>query len=581
MHMNTNMGTTIYWHKNQLIVRLKAQVRRSTLGTANPVDFVAGKVKDAFDKLNNQAILGKSLDVHPIDEQPLEFCPPISSIASAENVDVGLFYRIDPTNMGSMQGDGGAAGMGDDDRTLAVIQQLDHGKVLQKALQNEEGLSTDPDSVHVIPHWLKACTPDTVQGCPISPPIPVEEPSASVQRKLQFQGLPDPLKNATGKGVTVLVLDTLPTQDQIKTAASQAGDSNLLLKAMAEGMRWEEPFTAVPPAINFRYQKLPDVVEGTPPERVGTGKDIYGRHVGFNLTDHGLFIAGIIRDLAPEAKIECIRVLNDDGVGDVARLGSALKHIRDRMEPGRDLHNKPVVINLSMVVLPPDDDMPIPDEKMLRTEILMHSRDLLSSLIRCVADEGAIFVAAAGNDSDPRMDVSEIRFGPRYPAALADDEPYSITRMIPVGAVNLNKQAARYSNYPGRKGIATYGGDIPKPDPWLPSAMWHVPANVDRTNLDALCGVYSATECPALSKNDGQQTYAVPTSSAWAYWSGTSFATPIISALAARILQGQDLKGVDVRQAIIAAAGKQTVSWTGVGDKREDIPGSMIIAEQK
>ena len=92
-------------------------------------------------------------------------------------------------------------------------------------------------------------------------------------------------------------------------------------------------------------------------QRVVTGKDIYGRHVGFSMQDHGLFIEGIVRDLAPEANIECIRVINDFGVGDINTLHAALKKIYDRMSKG-DLQDKPVVINLSLVVLPPEDDIP-------------------------------------------------------------------------------------------------------------------------------------------------------------------------------------------------------------------------------
>ncbi len=174
------------------------------------------------------------------------------------------------------------------------------------------------------------------------------------------------------------------------------------------------------------------------------------------------------------------------------------------------------------------------------------------------------------------MDMSEKRFGPRYPAALAD----GLTAMIPVGAVNRNGDAASYSNYPGPHGIATYGGDIPKPDPWVPSAMDHIVAHVDTTDpIDALCGVYTAAKYPALSMNDPKREYAAPDSRAWAYWSGTSFATPIISALAARVLQGRDPKSTNVRQVILDAAMDEVI-WTEVGEKGRDIPEPMIMAVQ-
>lgn len=38
------------------------------------------------------------------------------------------------------------------------------------------------------------------------------------------------------------------------------------------------------------------------------------------MPNHGLIIAGIIRDPAPQAQIECIRVLNDYRVSDTNTL---------------------------------------------------------------------------------------------------------------------------------------------------------------------------------------------------------------------------------------------------------------------
>src|SRR5207302_706095 len=101
--------------------------------------------------------------------------------------------------------------------------------------------------------------------------------------------------------------------------------------------------------------------------QAGTGKDVYGRLVGFRMPDHGLFVAGIIRDLAPDANIECVRVLNDFCTGSIQTLVDVLNGITKRMSPinpdtneAGDLYNirknspKPVVINLSLVI--PDDN---------------------------------------------------------------------------------------------------------------------------------------------------------------------------------------------------------------------------------
>ena len=75
-----------------------------------------------------------------------------------------------------------------------------------------------------------------------------------------------------------------------------------------------------------------------------------------------------------------------------------------------------------------------------------------------------------------------------------------------------------------------------------------------------------------------------PNSHAWAYNSGTSFATPIISALAARILEQEPESG-DLHQAIVSASRGQQTVWTGVADSKmvadvKDESGPMILAMQ-
>lgn len=582
--MNMAMGNIVYWHKDQVVLRFKSQPTYDVLNT----------IEVNFEKLN--AILFEV--IHLRLKLPFDTIM-VYDPRYPDNSDAFHFAHIDPnpqTGMKSMSGNEEAPGMGVNDNTIAVIELLN----AHKHTFAHEGL---PD-FDIIPHWLWSGTGDIIHGCPVSPPIPVEEFSASGRCKITLPQLPDSLQRVTGKGVTVFVLDTLPPPEMIELAAKAAGKNNLLLQEMATGMIKAAPYNALPPAISVNYSFNKEIPG--PEQSATTGKDIYGRLVGFPMADHGLAIAGIVRDLAPDANIECIRVLNDFGVGDVRSLAHALIDIYNRMSPknsdtGQEgvLHNKPVVINLSLVVLPPGIDAP----EEVKGEIMSSSLDVLHKLMKYLADQGAIFVASVGNDSDPRdtkMNPLEVRFGPRYPAAFAEDTPDrpSIRTMIPVGAVNQMRKAASYSNYPGLNGIATYGGGLPKPNPWLPSAISHVNARVDTTEpIDALCGVYSAQFYPALSVNDHYATssdttptgmsseypeYDAPNSCAWAYWSGTSFATPIIAALAARILQGQAPKSIDVRQAIISAARGQGTMWTGVSEVegRKDESGPMIMAVQ-
>jgi hypothetical protein len=74
----------------------------------------------------------------------------------------------------------------------------------------------------------------------------------------------------------------------------------------------------------------------------------------------------------------------------------------------------------------------------------------------------------------------------------------------------------------------------------------------------------------------------IPDHHAWAYWSGTSFATPIISAIAARFLANRMPGDPEVRDQILAIASGQT-TWDRLNST--DSPtgeqqGPLIMATQ-
>ena len=107
--------------------------------------------------------------------------------------------------------------------------------------------------------------------------------------------------------------------------------------------------------------------------------------------------------------------------------------------------------------------------------------------------------------------------------------------------------------------------------------------------IDSLRGLYTTPYIPALSMNDANSSTTapagieypekdVPDNNAWAYWSGTSFAAPIIAGLTALVLQAEAPASADVRQHVIALAGTQTVSWR-VPDSGVPILGPVIYAQ--
>jgi len=563
--MSMNMGPArVYWRKNQLSVRSpsnlslsasKSDVQQAVQQNVTTLNTVLQDIQlqlIPFTKPGNTA-QQSSMQHMANDTSELDgiylFPSPTASIGTETTADIVGFFQIMLTSSMSATSHTEIT-----DYTISAINHLAQ------------------HSIKAIPNLLWSGCDDVTHGCPISPPIPAENPpTGSGQWHITLPAITDDVQNATGAGVTVFVLDTLPPYDQINAAAELAGDNNLLLQDMVD-------------FVTFNYDLLSDGDAANPEQLVMTGKDIYGRLVGFPMADHGLFIAGLVHDLAPTADIECIRVLNHYGVGDLKVLTSAFNSILFRMLPEGNLYQQSVVINLSLLVMPPGNDIPAD----LSNDIQQQSRLELHGRLKALTDHGAIIIASAGNDSDPRdtaMNPNGMRFGPRYPANFAYDELYPVPGIIPVGAVNTKGEPASYSNHPGSKGIATYGGEIPTPNPATPSQ--DNPNNVTVvTPLDAVCGVYTAQMYPALSMDEkspqaspqGYPESPAPNSFAWAYWSGTSFAAPIISALAARVLESQAVDGNAVLTALTSAASQ--VVWSQL-DNQQSITVPMVQVVQQ
>ncbi|GAC1379260.1 MAG: hypothetical protein NVS4B7_01400 [Ktedonobacteraceae bacterium] len=585
--MSMNMDNLRYWHTNQLAI---AFPYTPTHTTATLKADLNAAVQFQLTDLNNRVLQNtpftltsfvKSAAKQPQQQTALQqntadldgvylFGSFTNTIGASREPHILAFCKIEHNDtVNTMPGRQTMPGndMSNDDMADNTLTVIDH---LKKDNQHP---------VTATPHWFWSGTPGIIHGCPISPPFPVTAANTPGRWKITLPQLSDStLQNATGKGVTVFVLDTMPSSEQIQQAALKAGDNNPLLQQVIENVTFTD-------RMSYALD-LPDL------DQVATGKDAYGQLVGFPMTDHGIFIAGIIQDLAPEAKIECIRVLNDYGVGDTNTLIATFGEIQQRMESG-DLQNTPVVINLSLVVLPPVNDTDTAQK--LSDDTLQLAINTLREAMQKLADQGAIFAASAGNDSDPRDKMNKDTPGkhlePRYPAKLAFGTS-DIPNIIPIGAVNGSGQAASYSNNPGSHGIATYGGEIPEIEPAVRPA-----ANLETVKvvppIDALCGIYTASQYPALvmdsniplSLSADYPEYPATSTNAWAYWAGTSFATPIISALAARFLESQAASSpgpntnVDIRQHLISIATQHTaLANAEPDDKGENWP--VIMATQ-
>ena len=511
------------------------------------------------------------------------------------------FFKFDPnmvpasgasssSETASMGGNGSSGEGHGNDGIPPVIKLVtkinDNLDVLQQKIKDIDRGQYEGTIVSASPIWLTGGSPYSVPvGCPLSPPIPVPEDahcsSSPGLWPITLTELPSDLERMTGDGVHVIILDTLPRKGDINRALEGAEDHNLLLLDVTNN-------------VIRQYNQLPASIDEPNPSQPKTGKDIKGRNGGgFRMADHGLFIAGIVRDIAPEAHVECIRTLNDFCAGDSKAFVKILEKIQNRMlrfnpddhNNQGDLYQKPVVINLSLVV-PPDKDLidqGIKDPSKVREELYQP--------IKALVNQGALFVASAGNEGDTRYqpaNPSHVRPDALYPAQFAykgvAGKPPLGSSMIPVGAVDKHGKPTTYSCYPGNLGIATYGGDVPKHFKQDESGCF-----TEAEDIDALIGIYTSLSYPALLLEDCRPTYPVPNAHAWAYWSGTSFATPIITALVARFLQyklenpGASVPpNVDMPQALMnIGATTHRITWDRLDPGFHSDTGQMLLAVQQ
>lgn len=521
------------------------------------LDFLDGsEPKPETQQMTMNKALGKNTSPFPPGVYAFSFSEPIQSDYGLVSTGIVSFLKLTTTSSG---GSGAArptstssSGSEGDHEHKGATTGLIPALVQQF---NEHLAELNGDEWHIpitiaAPAWLTGGTPvGGGQGCPLTPPIPVKQASCSYWH-LELPGLSSDLQAATGDGVTVFILDSFPERGEIARATRDAGDDNLLLRNVNE-------------TVSFDYSSMSGVqdIEEMLATNAAVGKDVYGRHYAIKLADHGLFIAGIVRDIAPDARIECIRVLDDLCLGEVDGIANALWGIyaRKAFQTG-DLYGKPVVVNLSLVTPTNEEVM----DSGIDTSIGQFN-NVWSSLkypIKSLTDLGVIFVASAGNEGDLRDNPGGMRPNALYPAAFGNP-PDSIDGVIPVGAINAHEHATSYSCYPGPRGIATWGGEVPTVTPKKPTSS---DPKVDIS--DMMRGIYSSVEYPPLSSDPPEQYSAAPNDSAWAYWVGTSFATPIISGIVARVLQARASSGGSVAESVhdkILSAATAPTTWDRLG----------------
>jgi Subtilase family len=227
-------------------------------------------------------------------------------------------------------------------------------------------------------------------------------------------------------------------------------------------------------------------------------------------TGHGTFIAGIVRQVAPDAQVLALRIMHSDGIVYEGDLTCALALLASRVASAQqgDLAAMVDVVSLSLGYFS-------------ESPAGVAYTSGLSSIIDTLLAMGVVVVAAAGNYSTSR------KF---YPAAFAARPPApGQAPLISVGALNPNGSKALFSDggrwitawAPGAAMISTFPADVNgSRDPGVSLAA--PPARTFPA------GPALPAERAALDPDDY--------SSGFALWSGTSFSAPAVAAQIAREL---------------------------------------------
>jgi hypothetical protein len=357
------------------------------------------------------------------------------------------------------------------------------------------------------------------QGGDVSGPSPTDSylfsgsdpriPVAVLLDAPKFKSEPECQTEYGGRPV-IAVLDTgLGPHQWLKTA-----DSTIFADGPVVGD------SAIQDAIRDEGEKA--VTAGAGPRRVI--KDVWDEPMTANpllgelnpAFGHGTFIAGIVRQVAPDARILALRVMGADDIAYQGDVICALRELAKRIALHRD---DDVAAAVQVVSLSFGHFSELPRIKA--------SESGLWRAIKVLLRLGVIVVAAAGNYATTR------KF---YPAAFATETvPPDEVPVISVGALNPNGTKAMFSN----------DGDWVKAFAQGAAVLSIYPINVN------------ASRAPELEMPPGPTPLGAPSKRAtlklddfgdgFALWSGTSFSAPYVAALILRSLQKGATQKSDLR----------------------------------
>ena len=378
--------------------------------------------------------------------------------------------------------------------------------------RNLKGISISPDvSIRAVsPNWLIGSAGHGKPHPPSPGSWPLEADEADRTFQLISQQGITPFANVQQTGLHVAILDTAPAAGDLEEAYEKWGTPGSLFSRLLD------PLTGklhVHRGINTEIE----LMDCSP----------VGHH--YLMSDHGLFIAGIINSIASEATLHLIRVFTPYGSGSTETIAQGLRRLLEDPEIGR-----PLIVNCSFSLsIDNGPDFPLELRGMSTS---------LREIFKSITDtDGMVVVAAVGNDGDRNFS--------RYPAIFEN--------VIAVGALDKTLKPATYTNLSGERpnlGYMAFGGEpgegqgvrgiytseFPVYAEGCLSFLWR---KLTGKGLDGWKGPGHLPPIPPEFTLDRLQYRHNTTGHAW--WAGTSFAAPIITGfLAARWsgpLRGQPL----------------------------------------
>ena len=218
-------------------------------------------------------------------------------------------------------------------------------------------------------------------------------------------------------------------------------------------------------------------------------------------TGHGTFIAGIVRQAAPDARVRSIRIMHADGIVyendlllSIAVLAAQAAYAQSGLGDGQEFVD---ILSLSLGYYSEDQAGAVYTAELAA---------LLGELTNC----GVLVVCSAGNDSTER---------PCYPAALAPVLP----GLLSVGALNPNGSKALFSN------------DGPWVRCWADGAAVVSTFPVTVNGSEGPVNTLAAANAPGLPQRR-ESIDPDDFKSGFGTWSGTSFSAPLVAAALAEAL---------------------------------------------